>query len=119
MSSHVAGALSRQRLLGATEYGHREVLVKGYVHEVVIACGSEVIARHPSSYEREDMVFDPLHYLALLEQKTRRWIRRRRWKAGSCRSVSATAAAAGSAAEQGRPARVCAGVAPAGDLPSA
>ena len=29
-----------------TEYGHREVLVKGYVHEVVIACGSEVIARH-------------------------------------------------------------------------
>jgi hypothetical protein len=30
-----------------TEYGHRQVLVKGYVHEVVIACASEVIARHP------------------------------------------------------------------------
>jgi hypothetical protein len=28
-----------------------------------------VIARHPRSYEREDMIFDPLHYLALLEQK--------------------------------------------------
>ncbi len=54
-----------------TEYGHREVLVKGYVHEVVIACGSQVIARHQRSYQREDMVFDPLHYLALLEQKTR------------------------------------------------
>ena len=54
-----------------TEFGHRDVLVKGYVHEVVIVCGSEVIARHPRSYEREDMVFDPLHYLALLEQKTR------------------------------------------------
>jgi transposase len=53
-----------------TEYGHREVLVKGYVHEVVIACGSQVIARHPRSYEREDIVFEPLHYLALLEQKT-------------------------------------------------
>ena len=53
-----------------TAYGHREVLVKGYVHEVVIACGSEVIARHPRSYEREDMIFDPLHYLALLEEKT-------------------------------------------------
>jgi transposase len=51
-------------------WGHREVLVKGYVHEVVISCGAEVIARHPRSYEREDMVFDPLHYLALLEQKT-------------------------------------------------
>jgi len=54
-----------------TEYGHRQVWVKGYVHEVVIACGSEVIARHQRSYERESVVFDPLHYLALLEQKTR------------------------------------------------
>src|ERR1039457_349748 len=54
-----------------TEYGHRDVLVKGYVHEVVIVCGSQVIARHRRSYQREDMVFDPLHYLALLEQKVR------------------------------------------------
>jgi len=54
-----------------TAYGHREVLIKGYVHEVVIVCGSQVIARHRRSYEREDMIFDPLHYLALLEQKTR------------------------------------------------
>jgi hypothetical protein len=51
------------------EWGHREVLVKGFVHEVVICAASEVIARHPRSYEREDMLFDPLHYLALLEQK--------------------------------------------------
>jgi transposase len=54
-----------------TEYGHRQVWVKGYVHEVVIACGSEIIAKHGRSYERETVVFDPLHYLALLEQKTR------------------------------------------------
>jgi hypothetical protein len=54
-----------------TEYGHRQVLVQGFVHEVVIACASEVIARHRRSYEREAVVFDPLHYLALLEQKTR------------------------------------------------
>ena len=54
-----------------TQYGHRQVWVKGYVHQVVIACGSEVIARHERSYERETVVFDPLHYLALLEQKTR------------------------------------------------
>jgi transposase len=54
-----------------TEYGHRQVWVKGYVHEVVIACGSQIIARHARSYEREAVVFDPLHYLALLEQKTR------------------------------------------------
>lgn len=54
-----------------TEYGHRQVWAKGYVHQVVISCGSEVIARHQRSYERETVVFDPLHYLALLEQKTR------------------------------------------------
>ena len=53
-----------------TAYGHRQVLIRGYVHEVVIASAAEVIARHPRSYEREDFVFDPLHYLALIEQKT-------------------------------------------------
>ena len=51
-------------------FGHRDVLVKGYVSEVVISCGSEVIARHRRSYERDDFVFDPIHYLPLLEQKT-------------------------------------------------
>ena len=38
--------------------------------EVVISCGTEVIARHRRSYEHDDFVFNPLHYLALLEQKT-------------------------------------------------
>jgi transposase len=52
-----------------TSYGYCDVLVRGYVHEVVISCGAEVIARHPRSYEREDFVFEPLHYLALIEQK--------------------------------------------------
>jgi transposase len=52
-----------------TTYGHRDVLVRGYVHDVVISCGAEVIARHPRSYERHDFIFDPLHYLALIEQK--------------------------------------------------
>ena len=35
-----------------------------------ISCGSEVIARHPRSYQRDDFVFDPIHYLPLLERKT-------------------------------------------------
>jgi transposase len=53
-----------------TEYGHRQVLVKAFVWEVVIGCSSEVVARHARSYGREEMIFNPLHYLALLEQKT-------------------------------------------------
>ena len=51
-------------------FGHRDVLVRGYVAEVVISCGAEVIARHPRSYKKDDFVFDPIHYLPLLEQKT-------------------------------------------------
>jgi len=54
-----------------TQYGHRQVLVKGYVHRIVIVCGSEVIAEHKRSYEREAAIYDPLHYLALLEHKSR------------------------------------------------
>ncbi len=50
-------------------YGHREVLVRGYVEEVVIGCGATVIAQHRRSYEREDVLLEPLHYLPLLERK--------------------------------------------------
>jgi hypothetical protein len=52
-----------------TAYGFRDVLVKGFVDQVVIFCGAVEIARHPRSYERGQFVFEPRHYLALLEQK--------------------------------------------------
>ena len=54
-----------------TQYGHRQVLVKGYVDRIEIIWASEVIARHKRSYSREQAIYDPLHYLALLEQKSR------------------------------------------------
>ena len=50
-------------------YGHRDVWIRGYVDAVVIGCGGDVIARHPRCYDREDMIFDPLHYLPLIERK--------------------------------------------------
>lgn len=65
-------ALVRYRLSDYSvpvEYAHRQVLIKGFVDEVVISSGTEVVARHERSYERDDIVFDPLHYLALLERK--------------------------------------------------
>jgi len=84
-----------------TEYGHRQVWVKGYVHEVVIACGSAVIARHQRSYEREAVVFDPLHYLhptdedlsagtpvwRCLSRRPEFWIKSRRSPDGNYRSA--------------------------------
>ncbi len=50
-------------------YGHRDVWIRGYVDRVVIGCAADVIARHPRCYDREDMIFDPVHYLPLLEKK--------------------------------------------------
>ena len=56
--------------LAPVAYGHWDVPVRGYVSEVVISCGAEIIARHPRSYEKDDFVFGPIYYLPLLEQKT-------------------------------------------------
>ncbi len=52
-----------------TAFGFRDVLVKGFVDEVVIVCSAEVVARHPRLYGRGEFAFDPRHYLALLERK--------------------------------------------------
>jgi transposase len=51
------------------EYAHREVTVNAYVFHIRICHKHIVIARHKRSYGRGDFVFDPLHYLPLLEQK--------------------------------------------------
>jgi len=100
-----------------TEYGHRQVWVKGYVHEAVIACGSEVIARHQRSYEREAVIFDPLHYLALLEQKTRALDQARSaGRLAVAGVLCATAAPARSKAQEARQPGVCAGAPSVGDL---
>jgi hypothetical protein len=54
-----------------TTYAYREVVIKGYVDRVDIICHGEQIASHMRSYAREDFIANPLHYLALLEQKPR------------------------------------------------
>nr|WP_282048430.1 IS21 family transposase [Sulfitobacter mediterraneus] len=50
-------------------YGHREVWIKGFVDRVAIGCAAEVIADHPRCYDTGDMMFDPVHYLPLIERK--------------------------------------------------
>ncbi len=52
-----------------TAYGFQDVMVKGFVEEVVVLCRGEEIARHPRSYGTGVFVADPLHYLALIEVK--------------------------------------------------
>jgi transposase len=52
-----------------TAFGFQDVMVKGFVDQVVILSGGEEIARHQRSYGSGTFVFDPLHYLALIETK--------------------------------------------------
>ena len=100
-----------------TQYGHRQVWVKGYVHQVVIACGSEVIALHERSYERETVVFDPLHDLALAGTEDQSAVpgcaNRRLAAAGELRAATTSAR---SQTQEARQPRVCAGASSDGDL---
>ena len=74
---HVPGQVSstapvRYRLVDYSApavHAHKKVTVKGYVDRVEIALGAEIVARHRRSYVRGDVVYDPLHYLSLLEKK--------------------------------------------------
>jgi transposase len=50
-------------------YAHHPVVVKGYVDRVVICDRQERIATHRRLWGTEDVCFEPLHYLALLERK--------------------------------------------------
>jgi transposase len=52
-----------------TAHGFQPVLVKGFVETVLILCEGEPVARHARSYGHGEFVYDPLHYLALLETK--------------------------------------------------
>ncbi|QBD76551.1 IS21 family transposase [Ktedonosporobacter rubrisoli] len=45
------------------------VTVKAYPFHVEILDGTTVLARHPRCYGREQDLFDPFHYLPLLEQR--------------------------------------------------
>jgi hypothetical protein len=52
-----------------TRFAFQNVVVKGFVDVVVIAAEAEIVAHHERIYGRNQFVFDPRHYLALLEQK--------------------------------------------------
>lgn len=50
-------------------YAHHPIVVKGFCNEVRLSYLGAEIARHKRIWEKEQICFDPLHYLALLERK--------------------------------------------------
>ena len=73
-----------------TAFGFQDFMVKGFVDQTVILCGGEEIARHQRCYGSGTFVFNPLHYLALIEMKRTRSIRPHRCRTGACPRRSRT-----------------------------
>lgn len=50
-------------------WAHHPVVVKGYCARVVLCAGGNEVAQHDRIWADEQVRFEPLHYLALLERK--------------------------------------------------
>ena len=50
-------------------WAHHPAVVKGCCRQVAIFCGGEEVARHERLWDKQEVSFEPVHYLALLEEK--------------------------------------------------
>ncbi len=51
------------------KYAHRKITVVATVEEVRLVSEDRLVARHRRCWQKEQYLFDPIHYLALLERK--------------------------------------------------
>jgi transposase len=61
--------LDTNRYSVPVDKAYQNLVIKAYPFRVDILHLDQVIASHPRSYDREQDVFDPVHYLPLLEQR--------------------------------------------------
>ena len=52
-----------------TPYAHHAVLAIGGIENVRFVVQDRVVAEHPRNWDKENVHYDPVHYLALLERK--------------------------------------------------
>ncbi len=50
-------------------WAHHQITAKGYVNRVVLCHHDEIVAVHARCWDREQLIFEARHYLALLERK--------------------------------------------------
>src|SRR6266566_3237323 len=95
LTPYSQGTYETNRYSVPVNQARREVTLKAYPFLVEIWDGMQLLARHPRGYEREQDIFDPLHYLPLLEQRPgafdyvkplRRW--KKDWPLSSHRMLS-------------------------------
>ena len=51
------------------QYAHQAVMAIGGIEKVRFVVRDHVVAEHPRDWEKENVHYDPVHYLALLERK--------------------------------------------------
>lgn len=71
-------------------YGYHNVLIKGYVDKVVICYKDKEIASHKRYYGKGKDIYNPLHYLPLIERKIRSFAQAaplKNWELPSCFST--------------------------------
>jgi transposase len=69
LSAYSQVSFETNRYSVPVEQARRELLLKAYPFHVDILSQTHLLARHPRCYDREQDLFDPLHYLPLLEQR--------------------------------------------------
>lgn len=52
-----------------TQYAHQAMMAIGGIEKVRFVVRDHVVAEHPRDWEKENVHYDPVHYLALLERK--------------------------------------------------
>lgn len=62
-------AFESNRYSVPVELAREQLVLRAYPFEIEILDGAQVIARHPRCYGHKQDILDPLHYLALLEQR--------------------------------------------------
>lgn len=72
--STTASSLSLVRFDGndysvPVRWAHHPIVVKGYCEQVVLCAQGQEVARHRRIWQDEQVCFEPVHYLALLERK--------------------------------------------------
>ena len=78
-----------------TEYRPPQVTVVATVDEVRMVCEDRVVAEHRRCWGREQIFYEPIHYLAVLERKPGAWTSPAPGELGAAGLLRAPAAPAG------------------------
>ena len=69
VSSTCLVSFDRNRYSVMAKAGRQTVQVRAYATRIVIRCGDEVVAEHPRLFGRDQVLYDPWHYVPILARK--------------------------------------------------